>query len=46
MEPIAAKKAQNFREYAALYPEFAFVFVGDNGAWVFPTRGTREPRKF
>ncbi|KAJ1452230.1 hypothetical protein M885DRAFT_527557 [Pelagophyceae sp. CCMP2097] len=31
MEPIAAKKAQNFREYATLYPEFAFVFVGDNG---------------
>ena len=31
MEPLAQKKAQNFLEFQALYPEFDFVFVGDNG---------------
>jgi len=31
MEPLALKKARNFAEYAALYPEFRFVFLGDNG---------------
>jgi Phosphatidate phosphatase APP1, catalytic domain len=28
---IADKKLANFREYAALYPEYGFVFVGDSG---------------
>ena len=31
MEPLAQKKAQNFLEFQSLYPEFDFVFVGDNG---------------
>ena len=31
MEPIARKKFDNFREYSTLYPEFKFVFIGDNG---------------
>ena len=31
MEPLAQKKAQNFLEFQALYPEFDFIFVGDNG---------------
>jgi len=31
MEPLALKKAKNFFEYASLYPEFRFVFLGDNG---------------
>ena len=31
MEPLAVKKAKNFAEYASLYPEFRFVFLGDNG---------------
>lgn len=31
MEPLAVKKARNFAEFATLYPEFNFVFVGDNG---------------
>lgn len=30
-QTIAAKKLSRFREYAAIYPEAAFVFVGDNG---------------
>ena len=30
-EPLAAKKFQNFLEFQALYPEFSFVFVCDNG---------------
>jgi len=30
-EPMAQKKVQNFREFAALYPEYTFVFIGDNG---------------
>ncbi len=29
--PMALKKLQNFKEYAALYPEYSFVFIGDNG---------------
>ena len=31
MEPLAQKKAQNFLEFQSLYPEFDFVFLGDNG---------------
>lgn len=31
MEPVALKKMKNFEEYASCYPEFTFVFVGDNG---------------
>jgi hypothetical protein len=31
LEPLAANKFDNFREYATLYPEFEYVFVGDNG---------------
>lgn len=31
MEPLAAKKFENFKEYAAIYPEYTCVFVGDNG---------------
>ncbi|MBI3925672.1 MAG: DUF2183 domain-containing protein [Armatimonadetes bacterium] len=30
-EAIARKKFQNFEEYAALYPEYRFVFTGDSG---------------
>lgn len=30
-EPMAEKKYQNFLEYSQLYPEYSFVFVGDNG---------------
>jgi len=29
--PMAEKKAQNFREFASIYPEYSYVFVGDNG---------------
>ena len=29
--PMAAKKFSNFREYMELYPEYKFVFIGDNG---------------
>ena len=28
---LAGKKLVRFQEYAALYPEATFVFVGDNG---------------
>ena len=31
LEPLAENKFANFREYATLYPEFEYVFVGDNG---------------
>ena len=31
LEPLAENKFNNFREYATLYPEFEYVFVGDNG---------------
>jgi hypothetical protein len=31
LEPLALNKFDNFREYATLYPEFEYVFVGDNG---------------
>lgn len=31
MEPLAQKKVESFKEYAALYAEFEFVFIGDNG---------------
>ncbi len=31
LEPLAVNKFDNFREYATLYPEFEYVFVGDNG---------------
>lgn len=30
-EPMSAKKLKNATEYATLYPEFKFAFVGDNG---------------
>jgi hypothetical protein len=30
-EAIAKRKLRNFREYAALFPEYGFVFVGDSG---------------
>ncbi len=30
-QTLAAKKLSRFREYAAIYPEACFVFVGDNG---------------
>jgi phosphatidate phosphatase APP1 len=26
-----SKKFQNFQEYVTLYPEYSFVFIGDNG---------------
>lgn len=28
---VAKKKAKNFSEYRQIYPEFKFVFIGDNG---------------
>lgn len=31
LNPMAAKKLNNFKEYQTLYPEFAHVFIGDNG---------------
>ena len=31
LQTLAAKKLSRFREYAAIYPEAVFVFVGDNG---------------
>lgn len=30
-QTLAAKKLSRFREYAAIYPEATFVYVGDNG---------------
>jgi len=30
-EPMSFKKFENFTQYAALYPEFSFAFIGDNG---------------
>jgi len=30
-QTLASKKLSRFREYASLYPEAAFVYVGDNG---------------
>jgi hypothetical protein len=30
-ERIAEKKLQNFQEYARLFPEYRFVFIGDSG---------------
>ena len=30
-QTLAAKKLSRFREYAAIYPEAAFLYVGDNG---------------
>ena len=29
--PTAAKKYENFAAYASLYPEYKFLFIGDNG---------------
>mmetsp|Transcript_12498 Transcript_12498/g.22700 ORF Transcript_12498/g.22700 Transcript_12498/m.22700 type:complete len:1040 (-) Transcript_12498:169-3288(-) len=29
--PMALKKYQNMKEYAMLFPEYTFVFIGDNG---------------
>lgn len=31
LEPLADNKFHNFKEYATLYPEYEYVFVGDNG---------------
>lgn len=31
LEPLADNKFSNFKEYVTLYPEFDYVFVGDNG---------------
>jgi hypothetical protein len=31
LEPLAENKFSNFKEYVTLYPEFDYVFVGDNG---------------
>ncbi|KAF4686153.1 hypothetical protein FOZ60_005593 [Perkinsus olseni] len=31
LEPLAENKYTNFKEYASLYPEYDFVFIGDNG---------------
>ena len=28
---LGFKKAQNFKDYYSLYPEYTFVFIGDNG---------------
>ena len=30
-EPLAEKKFENFKEYQALYPEFSYILLGDNG---------------
>ncbi len=30
-EPMSTKKFENFTQYASLYPEFRFTFIGDNG---------------
>ena len=43
MEPLAQKKAQNFLEFQALYPEFDFVFVGDNGQGDARAARSRRP---
>lgn len=29
--PMAMKKLRNFEEYRCLYPEYKFIFIGDNG---------------
>ena len=34
---LAGKKLVRFQEYAALYPEATFIFVGDNGQARRPT---------
>lgn len=31
LEPLALKKAESFSQYVSLYPEYSFVFIGDNG---------------
>ena len=31
LEPLADNKFHNFKEYATLYPEYEYIFVGDNG---------------
>ena len=31
MRSVASKKFSNFQQYAALYPEYSFTFIGDNG---------------
>jgi len=31
MVPMAMKKVLNFQQYVSLYPEFDYVFIGDNG---------------
>ena len=43
MEPLAQKKAQNFLEFQALYPEFDFIFVGDNGQGDARAARSRRP---
>lgn len=31
LEPIARKKYENFLDFLKIYPEFTYIFVGDNG---------------
>jgi hypothetical protein len=31
LEPLAKKKYDNLREYLRIYPEFSWIFIGDNG---------------
>jgi hypothetical protein len=31
MEPLAKQKFKNFMEYYRVYPEFNYIFIGDNG---------------
>lgn len=30
-EPLAQKKFDNFKEFSQIYPEFSYIFIGDNG---------------
>lgn len=31
MEPLAVKKFENLSEYLTIYPEYQYIFIGDNG---------------
>jgi len=31
MEPLAQTKFASFEQYVSLYPEYTFIFIGDNG---------------
>lgn len=37
MEPLAEKKFESFMQYQMLFPEFKFVFIGDNGQGDYAT---------